>query len=141
MEIKGFFGRYRWLSNFWITPVQYEEQKYVSVEHAYQAAKSLNMLDRNYIAGLNSPKEAKAEGYKLNARPDWEDIKLDIMYQLVKDKFTRSSHLREWLKATGDTYLEETNTWGDTFWGVCDGIGENHLGKILMRVREELLST
>lgn len=136
--IQGFHGRYRWLSNFWVSPVVFESKEYISVEHAYQAAKSFEIVDREYIAGLVSAKEAKAAGYTLQIRNDWDDVKLDIMYQLVKDKFTRTPYLREWLRGTKDMYLEETNTWNDTYWGVCNGIGENHLGKILMRVRQEL---
>ena len=42
------------------------------------------------------------------------------------------------LLATGDRYIEETNTWGDTFWGVCNGKGENNLGKIIMKIRDTL---
>ena len=56
----------------------------------------------------------------------------------MKQKFTKHKDLKEKLLATGDAYLEETNHWHDTFWGVCKGKGQNHLGKILMEVREEL---
>jgi predicted NAD-dependent protein-ADP-ribosyltransferase YbiA (DUF1768 family) len=59
----------------------------------------------------------------------------------VKDKFSRNPELRVKLLNTGDLQLVEGNYWGDTFWGVCNGKGENHLGKILMRVRKELADT
>lgn len=57
------------------------------------------------------------------------------MEALVLLKFAQNSDLRYRLLRTGDAYLEETNNWGDKFWGVCDGEGENHLGKIIMKVR------
>ena len=60
------------------------------------------------------------------------------MAYLVREKFTTNQKLQKQLLATGDQHLEETNKWGDTFWGVCNGVGSNHLGKILMKVRDEL---
>ena len=60
------------------------------------------------------------------------------MYEIVLAKFTQNPDLKKKLLATGDEHLEEGNTWGDTIWGTVDGVGENRLGKILMRVRDEL---
>jgi len=62
------------------------------------------------------------------------------MEEIVRAKFTQNECLREMLLATGDAVLEEGNTWNDTFWGVHlkNGQGQNHLGRILMKVREEL---
>ena len=71
-------------------------------------------------------------------RADWEVIKVDMMFNLVYDKFSKNPYLRDLLLLTKDFELEEGNNWGDTFWGVCDGVGENHLGKILMDVRTYL---
>ena len=73
-------------------------------------------------------------------RPDWEKVKNGIMEEIVCAKFTQHTDLAEKLLATGDRVLVEGNHWGDTFWGVDTrtGQGENHLGKILMKVREEL---
>ena len=71
-------------------------------------------------------------------RSDWEEVKNKVMYEIVLAKFTQNSDLKEKLLATGDEHLEEGNTWGDTIWGTVDGVGENRLGKILMRVRDEL---
>lgn len=137
-EIKGFFGKYRWLSNFWYAPVMYESIIYPTNEHAYQAAKSDNPLVRSLVVAIASPFDAKKWGYDISLRSDWETQKRGIMKSIVSDKFNRNKHLRVWLLATGDKYLEETNTWGDTYWGVCDGNGSNHLGYILMEVRSEL---
>ena len=89
------------------------------------------------FAKLN-PSEAKRLGRNVQLRPDWETVKYDIMYEVCKAKFEQNDDLREMLLDTGDAYLEEGNTWNDRCWGTCRGVGENHLGKILMRIRDEL---
>lgn len=71
-------------------------------------------------------------------RPDWENVKLRVMYDIVKAKFLQNEKLQAKLLATRDRMLIEGNDWGDTFWGMVDGEGANNLGKILMRVREEI---
>lgn len=134
-EILGFNGEYRFLSNFWYCEVVFEDQKYRSVEHAYVAAKTLHLNLRKRIQKVNSAGEVKHIGRNLQLRPDWEDIKLEVMANLVYQKFLEEP-LRSQLLATEDAYLEETNHWGDTYWGVCKGVGENMLGKILMMVRD-----
>ena len=58
------------------------------------------------------------------------------MSSIVFEKFYRNKELRKKLLETGDRYLEETNWWGDDFWGGCNGEGRNELGKILMKVRD-----
>lgn len=131
--VKGFFGEYRFLSNFWPAKVIFDGVTYPTVENAYQAAKVEKHLRFGF---LSSPGEAKKLGQTLTLRPGWKSIKLEIMYKLCQQKFSQSP-LKEKLLAT-EGLLEETNDWGDRYWGVCDGIGENHLGKILMRIREEL---
>ena len=75
-------------------------------------------------------------GRQVDIRTDWEDRKLDVMTKLLKEKFTNPD-LKEKLLATGDQLLVEDNTWGDRFWGQVGGVGENHLGKLLMQVRKE----
>ena len=140
--INGFFNEFRFLSNFWMSEVVFEGIQYPSVEHAFQAAKSLELTEREWIRKAPTPKEAKHRGYKIyELRSDWEEVKIGIMEELVRQKFTNHSILQEALLLTGDAYLEETNTWNDVFWGVCNEVGENHLGKILMKVREELTNS
>lgn len=134
-EILGFNGEYRFLSNFWYCEVVFEDQKYRSVEHAYVAAKTLHLNLRKRIQKVNNVGEVKHIGRNLQLRPDWEDIKLEVMANLVYQKFLEEP-LRSQLLATEDAYLEEANHWGDTYWGVCKGVGENMLGKILMMVRD-----
>jgi ribA/ribD-fused uncharacterized protein len=140
MLIDSFEGKYRFLSNFYAQPVTFEGILYPSVEHAYQAAKTMDLQERAYIATLTAGK-AKRAGRKLVLRSDWEAVKLTIMEQLVLDKFSNSEHLWRLLMATGNDQLVEGNWWGDTYWGVCRGIGQNHLGKILMKVRTALQSS
>ena len=81
---------------------------------------------------------AKRKGRHVQLRHDWEQIKFTVMYEIVKAKFTKNEDLKIKLLATKDEYLEEGNTWGDKIWGTVNGKGQNNLGKILMRVREEL---
>lgn len=141
-EIRGFQGEYRFLSNFYPSPVIYENHVYPTVEHAYQAAKSTEFYWIRVIRESGSPGKAKNYGKLLTqggaCRPDWEEVKVEIMYNLLLDKFQRNQDLQQKLVATGSAYLEETNEWNDTFWGVCRGKGQNVLGRLLMKVRSEL---
>lgn len=137
MAIDKFSGPYRFLSNFWLAEVQFEGRTWPSVEHAYQAAKSLDPEYRDQVRFAARPGAAKALGRRVVMRADWEDVKLDIMERLVRDKF-KDPALAQKLRDTGNVELIEGNTWNDTFWGVCRGAGRNELGKILMKVRAEL---
>ncbi|RIK69394.1 MAG: DUF1768 domain-containing protein [Planctomycetota bacterium] len=136
--IESFRGEYRFLSNFYPAEVVFEGITFPTCEHAYQAAKTLDSGERRSIAALATPSEAKRAGRELSLRADWDRVKLLVMEECVRDKFTRNPALRDRLLATGKARLIEGNVWGDTFWGVCDGRGENHLGCILMKVRAEL---
>jgi hypothetical protein len=135
--IDRFFGEYRFLSNFWPVVVEYEGIRYPSTEHAFQAAKTVDQDERRRIAVLPSPRDAKRAGRTVSIRDDWDEIRIDVMLDLVRRKF-RHAYLREMLLATGDHELVEGNDWNDFYWGVCRGRGENNLGKILMRVRDEI---
>ena len=85
-----------------------------------------------------SPGQAKKYGKTVELRKDWEDVKLSIMEEIIREKFIYDPDLVKMLLDTGDKELIEGNNWNDTFWGMCRGKGENHLGKILMKLREEL---
>jgi ribA/ribD-fused uncharacterized protein len=138
-KIDSFQGQYRFLSNFWPAEVEFEGLTYPTVEHAYQSAKTLDMAERRRIAALATPAEAKHAGEALQPqRADWPDVKFDVMERCVRYKFTHHPDLAEQLLATGDAELIEGNTWGDRIWGVYQGQGDNRLGKILMKVRDEL---
>lgn len=133
-QINSFKDEYGFLSSFYPCMIQYEGQWYPSVEHAYQAAKTLVESEQRKIANAATPGQAKRLGQKVTLRDDWEEIKIDIMRHLVHVKFA-DQDLAKQLDATGDAQLVEGNYWGDTFWGVCRGVGKNVLGCILMEVR------
>ena len=137
MVIDSFKGKYFFLSNFYESPVIYEGITYLNNEAAFQAQKTLTNKERLAFSMLN-PSQAKKLGRSVSLRPDWEDIKIDIMYNICKAKFTQNETLKTKLLKTGDAMLIEGNTWGDKIWGQVNGVGENNLGKILMRIREEL---
>lgn len=134
--INSFTGEYRWLSNFHPCVIKVNDHVFPSVEHAFQAAKSENPHDWDYIRGLASPGQAKGAGRRLKMRPDWDDIKIEVMRELIKIKFT-NPQLRQLLVNTGNAQLIEGNHWGDTFWGQCRGVGHNYLGKLLMNERSK----
>lgn len=115
---------------------------YPSSEHAYQAAKTENLKIRRWFTDpAVTPAEAKAAGKNIVLRSNWEKIKVNVMRKILYDKFSPSNAwLYESLIETSNLYLEETNTWKDTFWGVYHGVGQNWLGKILMEVRFYYLS-
>lgn len=140
-QIAEFQGEYRFLSNFWPAQIEYQGIRYPSVEHAYQAAKTFSAEERRRIAAIPDPAEAKRAGRALALRSDWETAKFEVMEDCVRAKFMEHPDLRAKLVATGNAELIEGNTWGDRVWGVYQGEGENRLGKILMKVREECRRT
>lgn len=137
-KIQGFGGEFHFLSNFYPCKVEYMGLVYPSSEHAYQAAKVMCIEEKKKVAKLKTAAEAKKFGKTLDVRFDWHEIKLEVMSNIVRNKFNQNERLAEMLLITENAILEETNWWGDRYWGVCRGKGENHLGKILMQVREEL---
>ena len=139
--IDRFANEYAFLSNFSPSTVTYEGTSFPTVEHAFQAAKTLDRGERAWIASLTSPGAAKRFGRKTGLRPDWEDVKFTIMTRLVLQKFRRHPALAAQLLATGEATLIEGNTWNDTTWGICQGQGTNWLGIILMAVRDALKET
>lgn len=124
------------MSNFYPVSIEYEGLIYPSVEHAFQAAKTVSVYQRAGILEAPTPTLAKRMGKQVTLRPNWEDIKIRVMESLIKQKF-QHKELKEKLLATGNEELIEGNWWGDTFWGVYKGKGFNYLGKILMKIREE----
>lgn len=137
--IKEFKGEYYYLSNFFPAVVPYEGYNWPSVENAFQAMKTLDTQER--LAFLNvSQSEAKKMGRSVKLREDWNTVKFQIMYDIVKSKFLHHPDLRAKLLATGDAMLIEGNDWGDKIWGQVNGVGENNMGKILMRLRDEFHS-
>lgn len=133
----GFFGEYRWMSNFHPIDIVWEGIVYPTTEHAFQASKTISIEEKKIISSVAKPSEAKRVGGKVSLRADWELIKVPTMLQINLIKF-QNSVLAEKLLSTDGMYLEETNWWGDTFWGVCDFKGKNILGEILMLIRKQI---
>ena len=135
--IDRFDGEYFFLSNFSESPFRIDYILFHTMEHYFQANKEDNQNDYLHIAYAPTPGEAKRLGRKIQLRPDWEKIKDSVMLTGLRKKFA-DPELRNLLLATGDEELIEGNYWGDTYWGVCNGVGQNKLGKLLMQVREEI---
>ena len=141
--IDRFDGYYRFLSNFSASVITLHDdvlsrQVIVpTVEHGYQADKTLLVKERTDILAAPTPGTAKKLGREATLRSGWDAMKLERMLFWLRHKFAISA-LRLKLLDTGDSQLVEGNTWGDQFWGVCGGVGENHLGKLLMQVRDEI---
>lgn len=146
----SFRGQYAFLSNFYPAPVRLvfpanvgvDNAIYRTTEHAFCAAKTLDINWRIRIWQAPTPKVAKALGRKVPLRPDWEAIKLDVMLGVLRQKFAADS-LKQQLLGTGDMHLVEGNEWHDNYWGsctcpACGNHGENHLGRLLMQVRNEV---
>jgi ribA/ribD-fused uncharacterized protein len=136
--IKVFRGRYAFLSNIEPCKVILDGIEYTSVQHAYQAAKTFDIRERQVIEFTFDPREAKCLGKKVKLREDWEAVKEQIMLDLLRQKFRNRTRLRNLLLETGDAHLEEGNRHGDKFWGTVNGEGKNMLGIFLMQVRKEL---
>lgn len=140
-----YFGRragvYPQFSNFYESDITVEGIQYRNVEQAFQAAKTLDLNERKCFYTL-SGSQAKAKGRRVCLRSDWERVKLNVMLDRVRAKYTQNEHLKNLLIGTGDcVILENTTGWKDNTWG-CDfntkPIGRNWLGLCIMKVRSEL---
>jgi ribA/ribD-fused uncharacterized protein len=127
--IEKFDGEYKFLSNYYDSPIEYEGLKYPTVEHAFQAAKSTDPVVREMIATAATPGNAKSFGKKINLRPDWDKIKQSVMLELLLYKFMSSLTLRQKLHNTGEAFLIECD---ECSWMVSQF---NVLGTLLMAVR------
>lgn len=150
--ITEFQREYRWLSNFYPAVVLYKGVQYSSVEHAYMSAKS----DSNFFAfaskkelnwkefcqdSSNSPATIKRMSRKITLVDNWDDIKLQVMEECLRSKFSQDP-FKIMLLETGDQHLQEGNWWSDVYWGVNlkTNKGENNLGKLIMKIRTDLKS-
>ena len=137
--VSSFSGIWSFLSNFYPQPFVIGGVMTPTSEHMYQAMKAQNIKDFDFILIAQSPGEAKRRGKMIKVRSDWPDVKIKIMRELLERKF-ENKELRAKLIETYPHELVEHNTWGDRFWGKMDGIGENHLGKILMDIRSKVIA-
>ena len=151
MEIRGFEGKYEFLSNFFIHPMEMTvgslRLRFRCSETAYHMFKLFGdwknptqeemYRAREFASDAITPGRAKRQGRRIPIDAAyWDSVKSDVMYEVLKAKFA-DPRMLQMLLDTGDAYLEETNTWGDRYWGVCDGAGENTLGRLLMKLRKE----
>jgi hypothetical protein len=154
--IRHFQGEHRFLSNFWFVRGGVFLNTHATgslagptVEHVYQAAKTLIGFQRTAILDAVTALDAKKLGSAVDLRPDWELVKIGVMAQLQATKYAEPGLAAD-LRATGNAELIEGNHWHDSFWGVCDcpvhvteenprGTGQNWLGRILMIQRSRLL--
>ena len=137
MTIFAFTHNNDFLSNFYPAEFFWDGMHWPNSKCAYQAAKSLDIDVRKSFTTM-SARESKKAGKTVVMREDWEDVKVSIMTEIVYEKFSQNPHLMKRLLETGTQKLEEGNSWGDTFWGVCPvgGYGKNMLGKVLMTIRK-----
>jgi ribA/ribD-fused uncharacterized protein len=142
--ITSFKATHNFLSNFWFVAqgIAYDQMTGPTVEHVFQAAKTLDPDERRAVLTARMPLDARRMGRTVTLRPDWEHMKLGVMAALIGSKFS-DRRLAALLLATDDAKLVEGNHWCDTFWGVCDcrkhdNVGENWLGRILMIQRSFL---
>ena len=144
--INHFEGKYSFLSNFYQSTITDGNLMFPTVEHMFQAAKTINMAEYEKIACARTPNEAKYLGRHCTIRKDWEEVKEQVMYKALVEKFS-IPELQKALLATGDEELIEGNYWHDNTWGDCycdhckDIKGQNLLGKLLMQIREEIKSS
>jgi len=138
-----------WFSNFdkVYTPIVDDfDISYYTLENAFQAAKTLNRKRREEIAILSAGDSKKA-GRGVTLRPDWEDVKLSIMKDFVRQKYEKNLDHQFELKRSGNHEIVEWNRWHDNFWGIClcpkckNTEGKNHLGRIIQEVRADLIGT
>ena len=144
--IDKFSDQYAFLANSHIFEggVEYEGVRYPTVENAFQAAKTLDLELREPFVTY-TPNIANRMGKKMELRPDWDYARVQVMQNLVKQKFNQET-LKALLLLTADDPLTEYNRRHDNYWGMCmcprcDGKkGLNWLGRILMTVRRELVA-
>ncbi|MBD2345573.1 NADAR family protein [Anabaena subtropica] len=134
---------YGCFSNFSPHSIEIQGNYWLTVEHYYQAQKFVGSVDAviiPIIRASKTPEEAAALGRcsSRKLRPDWDLVKTTVMREAVLIKFLTHADIRETLLNTGNEILVE-NSPCDYFWGCgADKTGQNHLGKILMSVREEI---
>ena len=136
MAITEFKGKYLFLSNFYTSTVEYQGLTFKNAEAAFQAQKCRTRDEKEKFCGLDAS-SAKRLGRHVILRSDREEVKVQIMFEIVYAKFTQNAYLKRKLMETGDERLVEGNWWGDTTWGMCEGKGKNLLGAILMNIRSE----
>lgn len=144
--ITRFRDKHAFLSNFYRSPVKAYGVLFPTAEHAFVAAKLQNPNTKQLlgIRNLYSPTDARSYGRHIKLRPDWEQVKVDMMRIILERKFYPDEMCQKLLD-TGDQELIEGNYHGDYFWGKCkvgtEWKGRNQLGKLLMEIRERKINS
>ena len=133
--ITAFVGRWRFLSSVWPCAVPIWGYTFLSAEAAYHAGKCPTISYRGKFVNLSGG-EALKLSRTLPMREDWEEVKLQVMEGVLTKKFTYNEHLRGLLVATHPRELVEDS---DEFWGMVNGKGSNYMGRLLMKIRADLL--
>lgn len=130
---------YGWLSNFSLYPIRYYGEMYATSEHLYQSLKFSDLNSAKLVRETKTAKEAAQLGRTLPGMiSNWDDIKIDVMEKVLWEKVDQHEILQKWLLETGEAEIIEESK-RDSFWGNGpDGKGRNELGKLWMKIREEL---
>lgn len=126
-------------SNFSFSPIVMDGIGYPTVEHAFQAHKTINKKERIEFKNARTPGVAKKMGRAVQLRSDWEEVKYKVMKGCLREKF-KIPYYRNSLLDTEDAILiEDASRWNDCIWGTGrEDNGQNLLGKALMEIREEI---
>lgn len=138
--VVSFRGEYNWLSNFFDVKIILDGIEYISVEHAYMSAKSESMEWKSFCSNFtNTAGKVKRESHKIALVPYWDLIKIDVMFECLKQKYSQEPFKTKLLN-TKNQRIQEGNHHKDTFWGVDleTNIGKNILGILITEIRENL---
>ena len=137
-QITSFTGDYDFLSNSYKSPVEFNGIEYSTVDACYWAQRPKDDHSRIKFARLK-PSRAKAKAINSIPRDDWDDVKVNIMNNILLKKFGKEE-LKKKLLDTGNAELINNVSYNDEFYGVHYGNGENILGKLLMQIRDKIKS-
>lgn len=167
--ILKFRQEFGYLSNFNVlkNKIHYLGYDYISVEAGYMAQKCDDVAWKQYCSTIspswngNAQGEMKKAAYNVELTKDFSDKRLKIMLDLLRLKFRNNPYLANKLVATYPKMIMEGNTWNDKYWGATISkrnssnnveleklykeftqyfyVGQNYLGRLLMKVRDELM--
>lgn len=144
MAINFYTPPYYALNNFSPHMLEVDGYLYPTAEHAFQTIKCLNQTGKEVIRSAHSPLEAQTLANSTYAEykdPDWAKKRVGVVEKLLRLKLAQHQEVRDTLSRTGDEPIEEDSP-TDYFWGVgADGTGQNQLGKLWMKIREERASS